>query len=66
MEPTSVAGRGRDRIPGVAEQSAPPFPELLRSCSSSAVHLEMRDAYTPADPWYQAWLAGDREESNGG
>ena len=62
MEPTSAARRGRDRIPGVAEQSAPPFPELLRACISSAVHLEMRDAYTPADPWFQAWLAEDREE----
>ena len=62
MEPTSAAGRDRDRIPGVAEQPDPPFPELLRACTSSAVHLEMRDACTPDDPWYQAWLAGDREE----
>jgi hypothetical protein len=62
MEATSAAGRDRDRIPGVAEQSAPPFPDLLRVCSSLAVHLEMRDAYTPTDPWFQAWLAGDREE----
>jgi hypothetical protein len=22
----------------------------------------MRDVYTPADPWFQAWLAGDQEE----
>jgi hypothetical protein len=28
----------------------------------SAVHLEMRDSYTPSDPWFRAWLAGDREE----
>lgn len=62
MEPTSTAGRDRDAIPGVAEQPAPPFAGLLRACTSSAVHLEMRDAYTPADPWFQAWLAGDRED----
>src|SRR5215472_2177660 len=62
MEPTSAAGRDRDRIPGVAEQPAPPFPELLRACTSSAVHLEMRDGYTPDDPWFLAWLAGDRQE----
>ena len=58
----SAAGRDRDRIPGVAEEPDPPFPVLLRACTSSAVHLEMRDAYTPADPWFQAWLASDREE----
>jgi hypothetical protein len=58
----TTAGRNRDRIPGVAEEPDPPFPELLRACASSAVHLEMRDAYTPDDPWFQAWLAGDREE----
>jgi hypothetical protein len=62
VEPTSTAGRDRDRIPGAAEQPDPPFPELLRACTSSAVHLEMRDAYTPDDPWFQAWMAGDREE----
>jgi hypothetical protein len=62
VEPTSAAGRDRDRIPGVAEQPDPPFRELLQACTSSAVHLEMRDAYTPDDPWYQAWLASDREE----
>jgi len=22
----------------------------------------MRDSYTPSDPWFRAWLAGDREE----
>jgi hypothetical protein len=22
----------------------------------------MRDGYTPDDPWFQAWLAGDQEE----
>ncbi len=62
MEATSAAGRDRDRIPGVAEEPDPPFPVLLRACAAFAVHLEMRDAYTPADPWFQAWLAGDRGE----
>jgi hypothetical protein len=62
VEPTSAAGRGRDRMPGVAEESDQPFAVLLRACTSSAVHLEMRDVYTPADPWFLAWLAGDRDE----
>jgi len=61
MEPTSPAGGDLERIPIVAEQPDPPFPELLRACTSSAVHLEIRDTYTPADPWFQAWLSGDRE-----
>lgn len=62
MEPTSGASRDRDRIPGVAEEPDPPFPVLLRACNSSAVHLEMRDAYTPTDPWFQAWLTKDQDE----
>lgn len=62
MERTNAADRDRDRIPFVAEEPDPPFPELLRACEVSAVHLEMRDSYTPDDPWYQAWLRGDREE----
>ena len=59
-----MSGTGRDRghIPGVAEEPDPPFDVLLRACSSSAVHLEMRDSYTPDDPWFLAWLAGDEEE----
>jgi hypothetical protein len=36
--------------------------ELLRACTVSAVHLEMRDDYTPGDPWFRAWREGDREE----
>jgi hypothetical protein len=58
----SGTGRDRGRIPGVAEEPDPPFGELLRACSSTAVHLEMRDSYTPDDPWFLAWLAGDEEE----
>src|SRR5260370_29990679 len=62
MEPTSAAGLDLGRIPGLAEEPDPPFPVLLRACTSSAVHLETRDAYTPDDPLFLAWLAGDREE----
>src|SRR6266568_7075201 len=63
MEPTSAAGRDRGCIPGVTGQAVPPFDDLLRACTVSAVHLEMRDVYTPSDPWFQAWLTGNREES---
>lgn len=62
MECTSAAGEGRGRIPEAAEEPVPPFEVLLRACTMSAVHLEMRDSYTPSDPWFRAWLAGDREE----
>ena len=62
MGPMSEAGRGLDRIPGVAEEPDPPFGTLLRACSSCAVHLEMRDSYDREDPWFQAWLVGDQEE----
>ena len=62
MERTSAAGEGRGRIPEAAEEPVPPFEVLLRACTMSAVHLEMRDSYTPSDPWFRAWLAGDREE----
>jgi hypothetical protein len=58
----SAAGRDPDRIPGVRQEADPPFPELLQGCAFSAVHLEMRDAYTPDDPWFQAWLASDQDE----
>ncbi|HEX3963231.1 MAG TPA: hypothetical protein VHZ03_42460 [Trebonia sp.] len=44
------------------DRPAPSFSELLRGCDQAAVHLEMRDAYTPGDPWFGAWQAGDREE----
>ena len=36
--------------------------DLLRACTVSAVHLEMRDDYTPGDPWFRAWRHGDHEE----
>ena len=43
----------------------PPFSELIAATSVSAVHLEMRDAYTPSDPSFLAWQGGppfDRTE----
>ena len=33
---------------------------LLRSAERSAVHMEMRDAYTPDDPDWLDWQAGHR------
>jgi hypothetical protein len=36
------------------------FNELLAGCERSAVHLEMRDSYTPSDPALLDWLAGRR------
>lgn len=34
--------------------------DLFRSAGHSAMHLEMRDAYTPDDPDWLQWQAGDR------
>jgi hypothetical protein len=31
----------------------------MKGCTVSALHLEMRDVYTPNDPDYQQWKAGD-------
>lgn len=45
-----------DSTPKPVPQS---FIELLRGCKTSAVHLEMRDTYTPQDPDYLRWRAGD-------
>ena len=38
----------------------PATDELLRSAGRSAMHLEMRDAYTPDDPDWLDWQAGNR------
>ena len=35
------------------------FHDLFSRCTSTAVHLEMRDQYTPTDPVYLDWRAGD-------
>ncbi|WP_405581178.1 DUF6879 family protein [Streptomyces sp. NBC_01190] len=39
---------------------APTLEDLLRSCSRTAVHLEMRDGYMRSDPRFAAWQAGVR------
>ena len=36
----------------------PPFGELIAATTSSALHLEMRDAYTPSDPQFLEWKTG--------
>jgi hypothetical protein len=36
----------------------PPFSQLIAATTTSAVHLEMRDTYTPDDQRYVGWLAG--------
>jgi hypothetical protein len=38
--------------------NVPPFSELIKNATSSAVHLEMRDQYTPDDPVFLRWQAG--------
>ena len=37
----------------------PPFSELIAAMTVSAVHLEMRDAYTPHDVGFLDWQAGN-------
>ena len=58
-----VAGRGSR--PGCGRSSwrrlmtqVPPFSELIAATTTSAVHLETRDAYTPDDPQFLEWKAG--------
>jgi hypothetical protein len=36
----------------------PPFDDLILTAKTSAIHLEMRDSYTPSDPDFLAWRAG--------
>ena len=40
--------------------TVPPFSELIAATVSSAVHMEMRDAYTPDDQRFLDWLAGNQ------
>ena len=35
-----------------------PFSELIATTTTSAVHMEMRDTYTPDDQRFISWLAG--------
>jgi hypothetical protein len=50
----------------VTAKAVPPFSELITRATYSAIHLEMRDTYTPSDPRFRAWLAGQppREPAN--
>jgi len=67
VAPTSVAGEDLDSTastvqpePDRSEVSVPEsFIEMMQGCTSSAVHLEMRDVYTPQDPDYLRWQSGD-------
>lgn len=36
----------------------PPFSDLIAATTASAIHLEMRDTYTPSDQRFLDWLAG--------
>ena len=38
--------------------TVPPFSELIAATTTSAVHLEMRDTYTPDDQRFLGWLDG--------
>lgn len=40
------------------DQPRSSFDALFAHCTTSAVHLEMRDEYTPNDPVYLDWRAG--------
>ena len=43
----------------------PPFGELIAATTTSAVHLEMRDAYTPDDQRFLDWQAGEAASGAG-
>jgi hypothetical protein len=55
-DPECAALSRRQRVPA----KVPPFSELIKSTTTSAVHLEMRDQYTPDDPVFLNWLATGR------
>jgi hypothetical protein len=61
MARTSAEGGGLGNTLLTADSDVA-FSELLRACTRSAVHLEMRDSYTPHHPWFAAWRRGDAEE----
>ena len=39
--------------------TVPPFSELIAATRRSAAHLETRDGYTPDDPAFAGWRAGN-------
>lgn len=67
MAPTSAEGEALDSTAakvrpelGVERVAVPgSFIEMMQGCTVSAVHLEMRDTYTPKDPDYLRWQAGE-------
>ena len=67
MAPTSAAGEALDSTASTVRPEPGPeripvpssFIEMMQGCTVSAVHLEMRDVYTPSDPDYLRWQAGD-------
>ena len=68
MAATNTAGGASPLagIPGLTKtygpgEKEPTFAELLATCTSSAVHLEIQDAHLTSDAAYQAWLAGQPE-----
>ncbi|MDA8369873.1 MAG: hypothetical protein M0026_08370 [Nocardiopsaceae bacterium] len=40
-------------------EKPPSFRELIAATTTSALHLEMRDSYTPNDPRFLRWKAGE-------
>ena len=40
----------------------PEFHELIAATQRSAIHLEMRDTYTPSSARFRAWQRGERED----
>ncbi|MDL4819094.1 DUF6879 family protein [Actinomadura opuntiae] len=44
--------------PGPDDLDAEDFAALFATVRRTAVHLELRDAYTPDDPLFQRWLDG--------
>jgi hypothetical protein len=43
-------------------EDRPTLNELIAGAVASAVHLEMRDTYTPSDPIFHRWQAGEPAE----
>lgn len=60
MAPTSPAGADPAGIP--APTGSPTYGELLAATTTSAVHLEARDTYTPDSERFLRWLDGYRAD----
>ncbi|MFF7590785.1 DUF6879 family protein [Kitasatospora purpeofusca] len=42
--------------------AVPSLEDLLRTCTRSALHLELRDGYMRDDPLFLRWLGGQRDD----